>query len=95
MTAYLIALVEVTDANAYQEYTKRSPAAIDKYGGRFIARGGRSVTLEGDEAPGRLVVVEFPNVERVVEFYNSPEYQDAMTYRAGAANARILAVEGV
>ena len=95
MTAYMIALVDVSDPEAYGEYTKRSPAALEKYGGKFLARGGRSVTLEGDAAPGRLVVVEFPSVERIIEFYNSPEYGEAMTYRKGAAIARIIGVEGV
>ncbi len=95
MTAYLIALVDVSDPEAYGEYTKRSPAAVGKYGGKFLARGGRSVTLEGDEAPGRLVVVEFPTVERIIEFYNLPEYVEAMAFRKGAAKAQIIAVEGV
>ena len=95
MTAYLIALVDVSDPEAYGEYTKRSSAAVGKYGGRFVARGGRSVTLEGEEAPGRVVVVEFPTVERIVEFYNSPEYVEAMAFRKGAAKAQIIAVEGV
>ena len=79
---------------AYQEYAKRTPAANEKYGGRFIARGGRSVTLEGDLTPGRIVVVEFPKLERIEELYNSPEYQEAKAFRKGAATARFLAVEG-
>ncbi len=95
MTAYLVALVDVTDPDAYQEYAKRTPAAVEKHGGKFIARGGRSVTLEGDPAPGRMVVLEFPTLERVEEFYNSPEYQEAKALRRGAATMRMLAVEGV
>ncbi len=65
MTAYLVALVDVTDPDAYQEYAKRTPAAAEKYGGRFIARGGRSLTLEGDPAPGRMVVLEFHKIDIV------------------------------
>ncbi len=94
MTAYMIALVDVTDPDAYQEYAKRTPAAVEKYGGRFVVRGGRQVVLEGEPGPSRTVVIEFPNLERIEEFFNSPEYQEAKAFRKGAATARFLAVEG-
>ncbi len=95
MTGYLVAFMDVTDPDAYEEYKKRAPAAVQKHGGKFLARGGRSVTLEGDPAPGRMVIIEFPSVERAVDFYNSAEYREAMTFRQGAANARMVVVESV
>ena len=95
MTAYMIALVDVTDPDAYQEYAKRTPAVVEKYGGRFVVRGGRQVALEGDPGPARTVIIEFPTLERVEEFFNSPEYREAKAFRQGAATARFLAVEGV
>ncbi len=93
--AYMVAQVEVTNPEQYGEYTKLSPGIIEKFGGRFVARGGRSMTLEGPAAKGRLVVVEFPSFERAQEFYNSPEYQAAKKVRAGAAEGQFVLVEGM
>ena len=92
--AYLIVQVDVTNPQQYGEYTKLSPAIIQKFGGRFLARGGRSTTLEGPPAPSRVVVIEFPSFERAQEFYNSPDYQAARKVRAGAAEAQFVLVEG-
>jgi len=95
MSAYLIVRVEVTDPERYREYMKHSPAAIAKFGGRFLARGGETVTLEGDQQPGRVVLVEFPSMEQAKAFYESPEYQAAKALREGAANGHFVAVAGV
>lgn len=92
--AYVLVQVEVSNPAQYGEYMKLSPGIIAKFGGRFIVRGGRSETLEGAPATGRIVVVEFPSFERAQEFYNSAEYQAAKKVRAGAANAQFILVEG-
>jgi uncharacterized protein (DUF1330 family) len=93
--AYVIVQVDVMNAQQYGEYTKLSPGIIEKFGGRFVARGGRAVTLEGPPARSRVVVVEFPSFERAQEFYNSPEYQAAKRVRDGAATAQFVLVEGM
>ena len=95
MVAYMLVTVDVTDPEQYRNYTDRSPAAIAKFGGRFLARGGRTVTLEGDAETRRVVVVEFPSVEQAEACYNSPEYQEAKSHREGAATARFIVVDGV
>ncbi len=92
--AYVIVQVDVTNPQQYAEYMKLSPALIEKHGGRFVARGGRSETLEGTPAKGRIVIVEFPNYERAKQFYDSAEYQAARKVRAGAATAQFVLVEG-
>jgi len=92
--AYILVQVEVTNPPQYAEYTKLSPAIIEKFGGRFLARGGRIETLEGPPAKSRVVVLEFPSFERAQEFYSSPDYQAARKVRAGAANAQFVLVEG-
>jgi len=94
MPAYLIAMVNVTDAQRYAQYAQRTPAAIAKFGGRFIVRGGRSEVLEGQQRPGRVVVIEFPSFEKAQAFYHSPEYQEAKTFREGAAEASFILVDG-
>jgi len=95
MPAYMIAEIEVTNPQQYEEYKKFSPGAIATYGGRFVARGGQTVVLEGDWHPKRVVIVEFDSLERAQQFYNSPEYKQAIAARTGAANARMVAVEGL
>ena len=93
--AYMLVQVEVTNQGQYAEYMKLSPGIIEKFGGRFIARGGRSETLEGSPARGRIVVVEFPSFERAQQFYTSAEYQAARKVREGVATAQFVLVEGV
>ncbi len=95
MTAYLIARIRVTDPEAYKEYMKLSPAAIAKYSGRFLVRGGRTETLEGREEERRVVVVAFPDMDTARAFYESEEYRAARAARAGAAEADFLIVEGL
>ncbi|MFF7705853.1 DUF1330 domain-containing protein [Pseudomonas sp. NPDC007930] len=95
MKAYWIAQVDVTDPTQYTEYTKRGPAAFKLYGGRILARGGRTASLEGPQAAQRVVVIEFDSYDQAVACYRSAEYQEALGYRQGAAQAQILIVEGV
>ncbi len=95
MAAYMIARVNVTDWDRYNEYIKVTPGIIAKFGGRFIARGGETVTLEGPEEKWRMVVVEFPDLEKAKEFYYSPEYTEAKKIREGAALAQFVAIDGL
>ena len=81
MAAYVVGQVTVHDAEAYDEYRKRASVAVEKYGGRFLARGGRVLNLEGEEPTTRNVILEFDSLETIERWFNSPEYQDAKTYR--------------
>jgi uncharacterized protein (DUF1330 family) len=95
MAGYLIAMIEVTDPDQYRKYIAETPGVIARFGGKFIARGGDKVTLEGPEENRRIALVEFPSLERAKEFYNSPEYRAVRQIREGAATVSIIAVEGV
>ena len=90
---YWIASVEVTDADKYKGYADAAPAALEKFGGRFLARAGTHEQLEGDGRP-RNVVVEFPSLAAARDCFNSPEYQAARAKRAGAGIVSIVIVEG-
>ena len=94
MAAYIIAQINVTDPQKYQEYAKRAAPASAKYGGRYLARGGAKTPLEGEIPFQRIVVVEFKDVETAKRFYNSPEYQEARKHRLGAAEFNMAIVEG-
>lgn len=95
MAAYLIADVEVSDPEQYKQYTALTPAAVAAAGGRFIVRGGRSETLEGDWQPSRVVVIEFPDYPTARAFYDSALYLEARGKRAGATRKfNAIVVEG-
>lgn len=94
MTAYIIGRITVTDPERYAEYTKATPEVIAQFEGKFIARGGNKVSLEGQTETARIVILEFPTLERAEAFFNSPEYQQVKKLREGAADAQFIAVEG-
>lgn len=95
MSAYLVVRVRVSDARAYEEYKKLAAASIEKHGGRYLVRGGRTLTLEGEEESSRVVVVEFPTFERAEAWYRSPDYQKAIEARRGTATGQFVLAEGV
>jgi uncharacterized protein (DUF1330 family) len=94
MAAYIIAQINITNPEKYQEYAKLAGPAGAKYGGRFLVRGGAKTTLEGDIPYQRIVINEFPDVEAAKKFYNSVEYQAAKEKRLGAADFNMVIVEG-
>jgi uncharacterized protein (DUF1330 family) len=94
MAAYWITRITVTDPDGYGEYAKRAGPAIEAYGGRFLARGGRHRTLEGRDR-ARNVVVEFASFEDAVACYDSPAYQEALAFALESAERDLAIVEGV
>jgi uncharacterized protein (DUF1330 family) len=94
MPAYWIAHVTVTDAEAYGRYAKLATEVIQGHGGRFLARSGRYVQLEGRDR-ARNVLAEFPSLEAAEACYRSPEYQAALAHARGAAERDLVIVEGV
>ncbi len=95
MAAYVIVDIEVTDTAGYEEYKQLAPPAVAAYGGKYLARGGRVETLEGDWVPKRLVILEFESVERAKQWLHSPEYHGAKQLRHKTAKSIMVVVEGV
>jgi uncharacterized protein (DUF1330 family) len=95
MAAYILVNVKVTDAARYDGYRQLAQRAVERHGGRYLARGGETVTLEGGWQPDRIVVLEFPTLERAREFYHSPEYAAAREQRRGSCEMKMIAVAGV
>ena len=93
MSAYWIAHVTVTDADAYGEYAKRATGAIEAHGGEFLARATRTIWLEGNER-ARNVVVCFPSIEDAERCYQSAAYQEALSYARGASERDLCIIEG-
>ncbi len=94
MSAYLIADVHVTDPLQYEQYKKLSTLAMKAHGAEFCVRGGAVEVLEGDWQPQRLVMAKFASVAQAKAFYASAEYALARAARAGAAEMRMVIVEG-
>ena len=94
MAAYIIVDVTVTDPEGYAAYKELTPPTLAVYGGKFLARGGKTETLEGDWQPGRLVILEFPDVEQAKAWVNSPEYAPARALRHKYARSKMVVIEG-
>jgi uncharacterized protein (DUF1330 family) len=97
MVAYWVARSKVNNPDQYKKYADLAPAIIGKFGGKFLARGGKFKILEGSEKFQRFVVIEFQSFENAVACYESPEYLDAATYRKkdGASELEIVIVESI
>lgn len=90
---YWIAHVDIRDPERYKDYVATAKPAFEKYGARFLARGGAYEALEG-RGRGRNVVIEFPSLAAARDCYNSPDYQAAKAIRVTVADAEMVIVEG-
>ncbi|HYZ57595.1 MAG TPA: DUF1330 domain-containing protein [Streptosporangiaceae bacterium] len=96
MAAYAISEVEILNEAKGQRYQELAAASIARYGGRYLVRGARPQVPEGEwSADERVVVVEFPSMERLREWYASAEYAEALKIRQTALARRLIFVEGV
>jgi uncharacterized protein (DUF1330 family) len=86
--------IDVNDSATYAKYVERVPATIEKFGGRYLVRGGRITSMEGGWNPERVVILEFPNLEQLKKWNRSPEYQELALLRAASTESRAFAVEG-
>jgi uncharacterized protein (DUF1330 family) len=95
MAAYVIADIEVQDESRYDDYRKQVAATIEKFGGRFLVRGGAHQVLEGNWQPVRMVVLEFPDMAALQAWYQSEDYGPLITLRQSASTGSLVAIEGV
>jgi uncharacterized protein (DUF1330 family) len=92
--AYIIGDITVTDPDRYKDYTAQTESTLEPFGGRFIVRGGRSVVLEGDWAPGRLVIIEFPSAQAARDWHISDRYQEIAPIRHESSTGSLVLAEG-
>ena len=95
MTAYVIVDIDVHDTVGYEEYKKLAPAIVESFGGKYLARGGRTEMLEGDWSPKRLVILQFESVEQAKKWVNSSEYSAARKMRLETTNSNMVVIEGL
>lgn len=94
MPAYVIVQVKVNEPVEYEVYKSLTPASVHAFGGRFIVRGAPVETLEGSWAPGRLVILEFPDKATAKTWWESEEYATAKAIRQRTAETEMILVEG-
>ncbi len=95
MPAYWVARSKINDPVQYKKYTDQVPAILKKHSGTVLARGGRYQIMEGPETFHRFIVIEFPTLEHGVACFQSPEYQEAASFRRGGAGiVELVIVEG-
>ena len=92
MPAYVLVGVDVTDPQAYGEYTRNVPATLEPYDGRFVVRGGTFDVLEGDWSAPRIVILVFPSVEQAKAWHDSVEYQAILPIRQQHAQTQFMVV---
>jgi uncharacterized protein (DUF1330 family) len=97
MVAYWVARSKVNDPEQYQKYADLAPPIIGKFGGKFLARGGKFKILEGPEKFHRFIVIEFPSFEKAVGCHESPEYLEAAAHRKkdSAGELEIVIIESI
>ncbi|WP_375304350.1 DUF1330 domain-containing protein [Bradyrhizobium sp. A11] len=95
MTAYVVSEVEMRDAGGFEAYRRLAAKTIAHYGGRYLVRGGKAELAEGNLPAKAIVIVEFPSMARLKEWYASPEYAEALKLRRTALERRLLFVEGM
>ena len=95
MPAYVIVEVTIHVQNLYDEYKLLTPDTIAAFDGKFVVRGGKSEVLEGGWNPDRIVILEFPSVERAKEWWHSEQYTQAKAIRQRAAHTKMIVVPGL
>ena len=93
MTAYVIARINVTDPEDYQTYASQTVALAEKSGGRFLVKGGRQTQVEGN-GPDRHVIIEFPDYDTALNWYNSDAYQRILPIALSSSERDIVVVDG-
>jgi len=94
MSAYIIVEIDVQDPIGYEEYKKLAGPTVEARGGKYIVRGGRTEVLEGDWRPKRIVVLEFPSMEKAKEWLDCEEYREPRKMRHATAKTNMILVEG-
>lgn len=95
MSAYVIVQVDVHDPERYEDYKRMVPPSLGPFGGRFLVRGGKVATLEGDWSPARLVIIEFPDSDRARQWLESEQYRAARELRHATAHTQMIVADGV
>ena len=94
MKGYVVCVYKsISDEYVLKEYAFKAKIAVEKYKGKFLIKGGKKITTEGDESP-RTVVIEFPSFSKAEIFFYSKEYQEAHKMLKGVVVRHHQIIEG-
>jgi uncharacterized protein (DUF1330 family) len=94
MLGYAIFNIKVTNPEDYKQYLQNVTAIAEKFGGKYIVRGGESTVIEGNWAYPRTVVIQFPSYEKGLEWYYSDEYKPIRQIRLDHALTNAIIIQG-
>ena len=92
--AYFLSEVDVTNPTAYEPYRTRVLATVEKFGGRFLVRGGEPKAIEGGGFASRVIIIEFDSQEQAMNWYHRPEYQTIVPIRQANSTTRAAYLTG-
>jgi uncharacterized protein (DUF1330 family) len=94
LPAYIIIEIEIIDKELYSDYIRRVRPIVEKYGGCYLARGGKVTPLAGDWSPERIVLIEFPSLAELKQCFDSQEYKAVAPLREQSTHGKAIIVEG-
>jgi uncharacterized protein (DUF1330 family) len=94
MSVYMIVEITVKNSELYSRYVEQVPQVVDKYGGRYLIRGGRATSLSGNWNPERIILLEFETVEQLQKCFGSPDYREIALLREQSITSKSIIVEG-
>ena len=94
MPGYIIAQIKINDPEPYKEYVRKNTELVEKFGGRFLVRGGNMKILEGEISYPRTIILEFPSAGDARRWYDSPKYEDIKSIRLATADSTLILLEG-
>ncbi len=94
MSVYMIIEIEIKNKQLYSKYVEKVPKVIEKYGGRYLIRGGKVTPLFGNWNPERIILIEFKSVEMVQNCFKSSEYLELAPLREQSTITKAIIVEG-
>ena len=92
---YMVAMITVSDMEAYEPYKAQTSALVEEYGGRYLIRGAEQDVKEGQPPHDRFVTIEFESVEKANAFYNDPRYVETRKIRHANSDGFGFIIEGL
>ena len=91
----MVEVKEIYDKEKYMQYVGKVPAIVEKFGGRYMIRGGKTTVIDGDWNPLRFIMIEFENMDKFNAWWNSAEYKAVAPLREESAKTNAVVIEGI